>query len=255
MKISIVTICYNNERDIRATLESVVNQTYNDIEYIIKDGGSKDGTMTIVNEYKDKVAKIISCPDHGIYDAINQGIQAATGEVVGLIHAGDQLHDCAVIAKIANHFMQNDIDVLYGQSKIVNQRGKIVRINHSPQFNPFYMRLGWAPSHPSIYAKKTVFDKIGYYDLNIGYASDYQWMVRCFYKNAKNLKIMRLNGYILRFYMGGESTTDYKKIFGKKQKRALSDCWTSNGIKAPIGIAYRKWLWKFTQLFWTLILK
>lgn len=255
MKISIITICYNNQSDIRATIESVINQTYQNIEYIIKDGGSTDGTMTIVNEYKNCISQVISCPDNGIYDAINQGIQAATGDVVGLIHAGDQLHDENVIAKIAAHFEKNNIDVSYGQSKIVNQAGKIVRINHSPSYNPFYMKLGWAPSHPGIYAKKSVFEKIGYYDLFIGYAADYQWMVRCFYKNSNNLKIERLNEYILRFFLGGESTTDYKKILGKKQKEALAECWTSNGIKAPMGIAYRKWLWKLTQFFWTLILR
>lgn len=255
MKISIITICYNNEKDIRATIESVVNQTYGDIEYIIKDGGSKDGTMAIVYEYREKISQIFSCPDKGIYDAINQGIKAATGDVVGLIHAGDQLYDENVITKIAKHFEDNEIDVSYGQSKIVAQEGRVVRINHSPAYNPFYMRLGWAPSHPGIYARKAVFEKIGYYDLNIGYAADYQWMVRCFYKNAKTLKIKRFNDYVLRFFLGGESTTDYRKILGKKQKNALVDCWTSNDLKAPLGIAYRKWLWKITQYFWTLVLK
>lgn len=255
MKISIVTICFNNEKDIRATIESVINQTYPNIEYIIKDGGSNDRSLEIINEYKGKINKIISCSDKGIYDAINQGIQAATGDVVGLIHAGDQLYDENVIAKIAKHIGDNNIDVLFGQSKIVNQEGKTIRINHSPEFNPFYLHLGWAPSHPGIYAKKVVFEKIGYYDLNIGYAADYQWIVRCFYKNAKNFKIKRFNDYVLRFYLGGESTTNYKKILGKRQKNALIECWTSNGLKAPFGIAYRKWFWKITQYFWTLILR
>lgn len=255
MKISIITICFNNEKDIRATIESVVNQTYDDIEYIIKDGGSKDGTMAIVKEYKDRISKIISCPDKGIYDAINQGIKAATGDVVGLIHAGDQLYDKNVIAKIADHFEKNDIDVSYGHSKIVKQDGKTIRINHSPAFNPLYMRFGWAPSHPSIYARKSVFETIGYYNLDVGYAADYQWMVRCFYKHAKSIRIKRFNGYVIRFYLGGESTTNYKKILGKKQRKALADCWKSNGVNAPMGIAYRKWMWKITQFIWIMILK
>lgn len=253
MKISVVTICYNNERDIRATIESVINQTYDDIEYIVKDGGSKDRTMEIVNEYKGKISKIISCPDKGIYDAINQGIQAATGDVVGLIHAGDQLYDAEVIGKIARFYKENDVEVTYGHSKIVTPEGVVKRINHSPAFNRNYMLCGWAPSHPSIYARKEVFERVGYYDLNIGYAADYQWMVRVFYKHAKELKIARIDDYILRFYLGGESTTDYKKILGNKQKHALADCWTSNGVKAPIGIAYRKWLWKAVQYIWKVI--
>lgn len=253
MKISIITICFNNEKDIRATIESVVNQTYDDIEYIIKDGGSKDGTMAIVNEYKDRISKIISCPDKGIYDAINQGIQTATGDVVGLIHAGDQLYDIEVIGKIARFYIENDVDVTYGHSKIVTKDGVVKRINHSPSFNRNYMLLGWAPSHPSIYARRKVFERVGYYDLNIGYAADYQWMVRVFYKYANDLKIKRIDDYILRFYLGGESTTDYKKILGRRQKHALVNCWTSNGLNAPTGIAYRKWLWKSVQYIWKII--
>lgn len=250
IRVSLVTICYNNEYDIRATIQSVIDQTYPNIEYIIKDGGSTDDTLSIVNEYMDRVTKIISCPDKGIYDAINQGIQAATGDIVGLIHAGDQLYDSEVIGKIARFYDENDVDVTYGHSKIVTSDGAVKRINHSPAFNRNYMLFGWAPSHPSIYARKEVFERVGYYDLNIGYAADYQWMVRVFYKYAHMLKIKRIDDFILRFYLGGESTTDYKKILGSKQRRTLSDCWTSNGMAAPIGIAYRKWLWKGVQYIW-----
>ena len=133
MKISIITICFNNEKDIRATIESVVNQTYDDIEYIIKDGGSKDGTMAIVNEYKDRISKIISCPDKGIYDAINQGIKAATGDVVGMIHAGDRLYNNHVIEKIAKFYMENDVDMTYANSVLMNVKGKVVRVHKNPE--------------------------------------------------------------------------------------------------------------------------
>ncbi|MGM9778844.1 MAG: glycosyltransferase family 2 protein [Prevotella sp.] len=246
MKISIITICFNNEKDIRATIESVVNQTYDDIEYIIKDGGSKDGTMAIVNEYKDRISKIISCPDKGIYDAINQGIKAATGDVVGLIHAGDQLYDRYVIAKIADHFEKNDIDVSYGHSKIYNEKGKVVRVNKSPEYTKSLCRRGWFPSHQSIYVKRKVFEKYGYYDTEIGWAADYQWFILLFY--VQNLRIKRLDAFIVRFAIGGTSTSNYKSRLTKRHKQMMQECWWSNGVEPPLGIVCWQILRKVKQI-------
>jgi len=145
MKVSIITICYNNERDIRDTIESVIHQTYGDIEYIVKDGGSKDGTMSIVNEYRDKISQIISCPDKGIYDAINQGIFATTGDVVGLIHAGDCLYDNNVIANLASSFMETGADIVYGSSKAVGENGGVVRVNIGKKFQKRILFNGYTP--------------------------------------------------------------------------------------------------------------
>ena len=123
MKVSIITISYNNEQDILTTIESVLNQTYKNIEYIIIDGASKDRTLEIVDEYKYGITKIISEPDKGIYDAINKGVQAATGEIIGLIHAGDSLYDDLVIEKIANEFREDSgVHAVYGHSLIVNSK-------------------------------------------------------------------------------------------------------------------------------------
>ena len=129
MKISIITICYNNERDIRATIESVVNQTYSNIEYIIVDGASKDGTLSIVNEYKDNITKVISEPDNGLYDAINKGLHNSTGEIVGMIHAGDRLNNNRVIETIANFYVNNNVDITYADSVSVDESNTIKRIN------------------------------------------------------------------------------------------------------------------------------
>ena len=247
MKISIVTICFNNEKDIRATIESVLSQTYPNIEYIIKDGGSKDGTLSVVEEYKDRVAKIISEPDKGLYDAINTGIKAATGDVVGLIHAGDRLHDNRVIEDIAKFFDENDVDVMYGHSRIVDSEGKVKRLNKSPDFSKRLVRWGWMASHQSIYAKRDVFEKCGYYTQNVGGSGDYEWFVNVFYKHADGLKIKLNDRYIVAFSLGGQSTVNISSRVKKKNRGILKQCWINNGLKPPFALPYRKFYWTIRQ--------
>lgn len=229
MRVTVITICYNNEKDIRETIESVVSQSYPDIEYIIVDGESGDRTLSIVNEYKDSISKVISEPDNGIYDAINKGIRQATGEIVGLIHAGDRLHDREVIFKIVNHFKNNTIDASYGHSIIVNGKDNPVRINKSPEFKKSLFKMGWMPSHQSIYIKRSMFDELGYYRTDLGGSGDYEFVLRYFYFN--NLKVKRLDDFIIKFSLGGTSTSNYHKIF--KTQRTHVKCWLINGEKPP----------------------
>ena len=250
MKISIVTICYNNEKDIRATIESVVNQTYPYIEYIIKDGGSKDGTLAVVEEYKDKIAQIISAPDKGLYDAINTGIKAATGDVVGLIHAGDQLYDNEVVADIVRFFKENDVDVMYGHSRIVNTEGVTKRINRSPEFSRGLVKRGWMPSHQSIYVKRELFDKYGYYSQNVGGSGDYEWFIKYFYVNADKLKIKLNDRYIVKFFLGGQSTSNLASRGKKKNRDILKKCWLNNGVKPPFALPYLKLFRTLRMMLW-----
>jgi glycosyltransferase len=243
MKISIITICFNNEADIRPTLESVVNQTYSDIEYIIVDGSSQDNTLAIVNEYKDKIAKIISEPDKGLYDAINKGIKAATGDVVGLIHAGDRLFDKEVIAKIARHFEEKDIDALYGHSQVINNENRMVRLNQSPLFHKSLFKKGWFPSHQSFYAKKELFQKYGLYNLNYKIAADYELLLRFLYFN--NVKVSLLNEFILLFSLGGTSTKSLKNIVNLNKECIMA--WKTNGQNIPFYTIPLKLLRKIPQ--------
>jgi len=229
MKISIITICFNNEKDIRSTIESVINQTYKNIEYIIVDGASKDKTIEIVNEYKDKIAKIITEPDKGLYDAINKGIKNSTGDVVGLIHAGDRLHDNEVIAKIAKHFQENNIDLCYGHSKIVNGDNIIIRVNKSSEYEPFLMKKGWMPSHLSFYAKRELFKQYGYYNLKYKIAADYELLLRFIYFNK--IKASLLDEYIVIFSLGGTSTKGLKNIYIQNKECWMA--WKDNGQIAP----------------------
>jgi len=230
MKISIVTICFNNENEIRETLESVVNQTYSDIEYIIVDGGSKDKTLAIIHEYSNFITTIVSEPDQGIYDAINKGIRLATGEYVGLIHAGDRLFDAHVIEKIAARFMMKpDLDSLYGHALVENDNGRIIRIDQSPGFSKKLFKYGWFLPHESFYVKTSLFEKYGYYKLKYKIAADYELVLRFLYFN--NVSSELLDEYIYYFRAGGTSNKNITGII--EQNKECICAWSDNGLKVP----------------------
>lgn len=253
MKISIITICFNNEKDIRATFESVLCQTCKDFEYVIVDGGSKDKTLDIIKEYEeifqDKGIAISwkSEPDKGLYDAINKGFKRATGDVVGMIHAGDRLHDETVIQKVKDFFEKNDVDISYGHSKIVNADDVPQRINKSPEYNRSLVRRGWMPSHQSIYCKHSLLEKYGYYRLDRGGGADYEWVVRYFYKYGKELKIKRLDEFIIKFSLGGQSTKSYRKKFSMQYVNFIHECWKLNGLTPPTFIVAWMFIRKIRQ--------
>jgi glycosyltransferase len=230
MKISIITISFNNVEEISSTIKSVLNQSYKNIEYVIIDGGSTDGTLEIIRKHENEIFKYISEPDKNLYDAINKGIRLSTGDVFGLIHAGDRLYNSNTIQKIAHHFTKNDIEIMYGHSIIVNADGIPVRVNKSPEFNKSRIKRGWMPSHQSIYMKRNLVEKYGYYNIDLHPISDYDFFLRYFYFN--DLKIKRLNEYIIRFSTGGISTRNYfNNLRGQKTQKEL---WIMNGEQAPI---------------------
>ena len=229
LKISIITICFNNADVIRKTIDSVVNQDYKNIEYIVVDGLSTDASLDIIGEYSSRISKLISEPDKNLYDAINKGILLATGDVVGLIHAGDRLFNPTVIGKIANHFAQNELDLMYGHSLLVNDRDIPIRVNWSPRYRRSLVKRGWMPSHQSIYIRRNLLEQIGLYKLELHPSSDYEFFLRYFYFNE--LRIKRLNQYILRFSMGGISTRNYLNNIRSQDQQMQG--WLMNGEKPP----------------------
>lgn len=246
LKISVITICYNNESDIQKTIKSVLAQNYENIEYIVVDGASKDNTLNIVRSYSSNIDVIISEPDNGIYDAINKGIRAATGDVIGLIHSGDRIYNSQVIQKIANHFINNPkVDGIYGNSKIIKPNGELKMVNMGGEFSKKRIRSGWMPSHQSIYLKKKVFEKYGLYRNDLGGSGDYELFIRIFYCQELNIKY--LNEYIIYFTLGGKST---KSIWSKlKSQKIHKNCWRLNGIDPPFTLALNKILRKLPMVF------
>ena len=159
MKITIITVVYNNYKTIKTAIESVLNQTYNDIEYIIIDGGSTDGTLDIINNYKDKISLFISESDNGIYDAMNKGVNLSSGDLIGILNSDDLYDNNIVIQNVVNEFLiDKNLDILYGDLVYVNKidTTKIIRKWFSSQYYKNYFEDGNVPPHPSLLLKRKI---------------------------------------------------------------------------------------------------
>lgn len=213
MTISIITATFNSATTVRDTIESVLRQTYKDIEYIIKDGGSKDDTLAICREYEprfDGRMKIISCPDTGIYDAMNQGIEAATGDVVGILNSDDFYTSDDVLATINEALEQHDCDAVYGDIHYVKSDNleRCVRYYSSRSFTRERMMQGYIPAHPSFYCRREVYQKYGLFDTSFRVAADFEQLLRLIYIEKIRIKYIEKDFVTMR--MGGASTSGIK---------------------------------------------
>lgn len=207
MRISIITVCYNRKATIEKTIKSVLEQKYSNIEYIIIDGNSSDGTKEIIESYRDKISKYISEPDKGMYDAINKGLQLATGDVIGLMHSDDEFYDENAISKIAARFVFNPkTDGVYGDGIYVSNdtEERLIRNRIGGAFSLQKVKSGWLPLHPTVYLKKSIIEKHGLYNLDFKIASDTEFLLRYLYKYR--IKMDYINAYIVKMRMGGMST-------------------------------------------------
>ena len=233
MKISIVTATYNSSGTIRDTLESVLSQTFKDYEYIIKDGGSKDGTLDIVREYEPMFKgrmRIISAPDSGFYDGINRGYEAATGDVLGLLNSDDFFSSNDVLEAVAARFLENpSIDAVYGDVHYVkeNDVSKRTRYYSSRHFNRKKMLMGYMPAHPSFYAKKECFQKYGAFNTTYRIAADFEHLLRLIYLGGIEISYIPKDFVTMR--EGGLSSSGFssKKLIMKEHFRAFRE----NGVK------------------------
>lgn len=244
-KISIITVCYNSERTIERTIQSVVAQQYENVEYLVIDGGSKDKTLAIIDKYADEIDFLVSESDNGLYDAINKGIKIATGDVVGLLHADDVFADNGVLSSIAKAFQENDNQALYGDLTYTQPNGKVLRKWISKAYQPGLFNWGWMPPHPTFYCKKEVFERLGYYDTNFGTACDYELMVRFMHYN--NINTYYLNKIIVKMSVGGLSNASLSNRLRawKNDHKAMG----KNGVKIPLLALIIKPLRKLEQFF------
>ena len=238
MKITIITICYNSAATIEKTIESVAEQTYKNIEYIVVDGNSKDTTIDIIKKNEKVIAKWVSEPDKGLYDALNKGIRNATGDVIGFVHSDDLLASREVLSKIACIFQEVKVDGVYGDLQYVNKEdtSKVIRYWKSEVFKPELLKKGWMPAHPTLFLKKEVYEKHGLFNLNYNIAADYDLMLRIF--SDPTLKFKYLPEVITKMRVGGASNGSLKNI----KLKSLEDlkALRTNGIKNPIKVlAYK----------------
>ncbi|RYE38330.1 MAG: glycosyltransferase, partial [Sphingobacteriales bacterium] len=180
LKITIITVVYNAAQYLRDCIESILAQKYPHVEYILIDGASTDHSFLIAQEYKDKITILISEPDKGMYDALNKGINLATGDVIGILNADDMLATNEVLSQVAAKFQSTNVEGLYGDLNYVapNDVTKVQRKWKSAPAKPSDLGLGWMPAHPTLYLKANLFKKFGGYSLNHGSAADYELMLR-----------------------------------------------------------------------------
>ncbi|MDR2039810.1 MAG: glycosyltransferase [Bacteroidales bacterium] len=254
MKVSIITASYNNVDTIRSTIESVLSQTYPDIEYIVVDGGSADGTVDIIKEYQHFIAKWISEPDEGIYYALNRGLDMATGDVIGFLHADDVLCDYSTVSKIIDIFEKKQVDAVYGDLVYVarNDVHNIVRFWKSNDFTPQLLKQGWMPPHPTLFVLKKMYEKYGNFNTNLRIAADYDLILRFF--SQPDFKSEYLPHIIVRMRMGGMSNKNIGNLFRKSQEDYKSMKFNNiGGLRALIWKNFSKLsqLKLFRKMKWT----
>lgn len=215
MKISIITSVYNNKDYISEAIESVLSQSYHDIEYIVIDGASTDGTTSIIKSYDNKIHKFISELDEGIYDGLNKGIRQATGDVICFLHSDDFYPHDQVIEMVMDYFKENDCDGVYGDLIYVDQEDtdKVVRYWKSGKFEYKNLKKGWMPPHPSFFIKREVYDKFGLFDTDFKIAADYNFMLKILSDNETKICYLSNVLYVMR--TRGASNKNLKNLFQK----------------------------------------
>lgn len=211
-KISIITINFNGEKTIRETIESVLNQNYPNIEYVLIDGDSYDGSYEIIKEYEEKIDIIIREKDDGLYDALNKGISVSTGDFIGILHSDDIYSSKNVIKEIAEFIKANDVDCVLSNIRYMNIDGKkSLRKINALNFRPWMIRFGWMPPHLGMFLNKNVYGNYGLYLKGFKISADFEFVVRVFLLKKISYKAINLTSVIMR--KGGKSTKNIRSNF------------------------------------------
>ena len=252
LKISLVSVTFNSEVTLNDTIESVLNLSYPNVEYIIVDGLSTDNTVGVIREYEPRFngrLKWVSEKDTGLYDAMNKGIRMATGNIVGIINSDDFYHRTDVIAKVADAFQDGTIQAVYGDIRFVNPENldKTVRYYSSRNFSPRYFRYGFMPAHPTFFTYRKYFEEFGYYKTDYRIAADYELLIRFLYTHQLKAKYLPLD--FMKMRTGGTSTASFKSnlLLNKEIVRACRE----NGIWTCMPLLFLKYFIKVFELIFT----
>ncbi|GEP94789.1 glycosyl transferase [Chitinophaga cymbidii] len=248
MKVSIITVCYNSKATIEETICSVIEQTvFSQVEYIVIDGASSDGTQDIINKYRGFVSVFVSERDKGLYDAMNKGIQRATGEIIGILNSDDLFNNNQVLENITQIFQSdNEIAGVYGNITYFRSENpnKVVRFWRSKPYYATFFEDGNVPPHPSLFVRKRVYDEIGLYYPSFKISSDYELMLRMI--KVYRFKVHFIDMVIVRMRWGGESTKSLRNVvIGNKE---IIQSWKRNGLNLPLIFFLKKLGIKLLQL-------
>jgi glycosyltransferase involved in cell wall biosynthesis len=226
MKVSIITVVYNRAATIERAIRSVLNQSYQQIEYIIIDGASTDTTMGVVEKYRDRITTIVSEKDKGMYDALNKGIRLATGDIVGILHADDEFTNDQVIHTVVSKFQENPVvDAVYGDVGFVHadHAHKIVRYYSSAIFKTNLFKWGFMPAHPTFFCYRRFFEQFGYYRTDLEIAADFDLLLRFLRKHE--LFTVYIPEMLVKMNMGGKSTNGISSTIqiNKELKKILAE--------------------------------
>ncbi|HRN55087.1 MAG TPA: glycosyltransferase family 2 protein [Agriterribacter sp.] len=244
MKISLITATYNSAETVGDTLQCVQQQDYPNIEHIIIDGGSKDDTLKIVEDFPH-INKVISGKDKGIYDAMNKGITAATGDVIGILNSDDVYAHTTVLSVVAKAFADPAVQSSYADLQFVqrNNTDKVVRTWKAGKYTKKSFYYGWMPPHPTFFVRREVYSKVGMFNLNLGSAADYELMLRILLKHE--IPAAYIEQVITKMRIGGVSTASLKNRLKANNQDRLA--WKINGLDPYFFTLYLKPMRKLFQ--------
>lgn len=246
-KLSIITCTYNSAKYLEQNINSVLNQNFKDFEYVFIDGGSTDGTQDIILSYKNKLnIKLVSEKDNGIYDAMNKGIKMASGDVIGILNSDDFYDNNTVLSSVIEAFYDPKIDAVYGDiSYFAKDINKVTRYWKAGGYKESNLNNGWTIPHPSLFLRKSVYDKCGVFNIDLKVAADYEFILRILKKN--HIKVAYIPKIFVRMYDAGNSGRSIKqRINGWKD---LKMAWVINNLKTPRFFIFRRLLYKISQFF------
>ncbi len=247
IKISIITVCYNSVLTIDDTINSILMQDYDDIEYIIIDGKSDDGTLDVIKKYSKNIDYFISEPDKGIYDAMNKGILAAKGDIIGILNSDDFYPNSFILSNVVRSFEKNKCDAIYGDLVYVknNNKNKIVRYWQAGNYTTTKIKNGWMLPHPTFFVRSSIYQRFGLYNTDLKRAADYEMILRLLYKH--NIIVNYIPMILVNMRMGGVSNSSL--VHRLKANKEDGIAWTRNQINKPMFIRIKKPLQKIRQFF------
>ncbi len=247
MKVSVITVCYNAVRHIDETLRSIVVQDHTDIEHIVIDGGSTDGTQKKIERYRELIAHYVSEKDRGVYDAMNKGLALATGGIIVFVNAGDMIANRDCLSYMAKAFAESDVEAIYGDAYMVDPDDIRIlkRFWKGQEYNREKFRNGWMPPHLGTYIRKSVYDRFGNFNEALKVSADYELMFRFMYKHR--IRVKYIPKVLVRFRLGGVSNRSLLHIL--RANVEVYKAWKMNGERVSPFIILAKPLGKLGQLF------